>query len=282
MSYTIVVSNGGPSNVTNARVQDTLPPALAGFGWTCTPSGAGASCASPTGTGNIDALVTLPVGASATFTVSGTVPAGTTGALVNTATTTPPLGVTDPVPGNDAATDTNPTGPQANLAINKSSSPNPYVPGATLSYTIVVSNGGPSSVNDARVQDALPPALAGFGWTCTASGAGASCATASGTGDIDALVTLPAGTSATFTLSGSVPAGTTGTLVNTATVTPPLGVTDPVPGNNSSVANTTMALPATAIPVLSPTTLAWLALMLGLATAMSLAERTDRKRTGRP
>jgi hypothetical protein len=32
------------------------------------------------GTGNIDALVTLPAGTSATFTVSGTVPAGPPGA----------------------------------------------------------------------------------------------------------------------------------------------------------------------------------------------------------
>ena len=88
-----------------------------------------------TGTGNIDALVTLPAGTSATFTVSGTVPAGTVGALVNTATATPPLGVTDPVPGNNEGTDSNPVGPQADLTIAKVSSPDPYVPGTLLTYT---------------------------------------------------------------------------------------------------------------------------------------------------
>ena len=69
---------------------------------------------------------------------------GNHGALINTATVTPPLGVTDPVPGNNNATDTNPAGPQADLTITKASSPNPYVPGAALSYTMVVSNAGPS------------------------------------------------------------------------------------------------------------------------------------------
>jgi uncharacterized repeat protein (TIGR01451 family) len=256
-------------------VQDTLPAALAGFGWTCAPSGAGASCGTASGTGDIDALVTLPVGTSATFTVTGTVPAGTTGQLINTATVTPPAGTIDPSSGNDAATDSNPTDQQANLAIQKTSSPEKYVPGAPLTYTIVVSNGGPSGADGARVQDALPPALAAFTWTCTPSGAGASCGTASGNGDIDALVTLPAGTSATFTLNGTVPAETTGTLVNSATVAPPAGVTDPAPGNNSSVARTS---PVTAIPALDTLALALLALLLGLAAAWELASR----RNGRP
>ena len=51
--------------------------------------------------------------------------------------------------------------------MTKASSPNPYVPGSPLTYTVVVSNAGPSNVTNARVQDALPAPLAGFGWTCT-------------------------------------------------------------------------------------------------------------------
>ena len=237
LDYTIVVTNAGPSDVIDARVLDVLPGPLASFTWTCTASGVGAACGTATGSGNIFALVTLPVGTSATFTVSGTVPAGTTGALINTATVAPPLGVTDPAPGDNSATDNNPVGPQADLTISKVSSPNPYVPGQLLTYTIVVSNAGPSKVSNARVQDALPAPLASFTWTCTANGAGAACGTAAGSGSIDALVTLPAGTSVTFTVSGTVPAGTTGALSNTATVTPPVGVTDPVPGNDSATDN---------------------------------------------
>src|SRR4029079_12550823 len=199
--------------------------------WSCTAT-APASCGTPSGTGNIDALVSLPAGSHVSFTVAGTVPAGTTGTLLNSATVTPPLGVTDPVPGDNTGTDTNPVGPQAALTISKSSTPEPYVPGAPFTYNIVVSNAGPSDVANARIQDALPPALAGFTWTCTPTPP-AACGTANGTGDIDVLVTLPVGSHVTFTVTGTVPAGTLRTLLNSATVTPPLGTTDPVPGNNT-------------------------------------------------
>src|SRR6185295_6037602 len=106
-------------------------------------------------------------------------------------------------------TDSNPVGPQADLTLSKSSAPVPYVPGAPLTYTVTVSNVGPSDVASARVQDVLPPALAGFGWSCTAT-APASCASASGSGNMDALVSLPAGSHVRFTVTGTVPAGSTG------------------------------------------------------------------------
>jgi uncharacterized repeat protein (TIGR01451 family) len=241
LTYTITVANAGPSNATNARVQDTLPAPFSAFTWTCT-AGAGASCGTASGVGDIDALVTLPAGATATFTVTGLVPAGLTGPVANTATVTPPPGVGDPVPGNNQATNTNPTGAVADLVISKSSAPDPYVPGATLTYTLVASNLGPSNAANARVQDALPAGLAGFTWTCTGT-AGATCATSSGAGDVDALVSLPSGGSVMFTVTSLVPAGLTGLLVNTATITPPPGVADPVPGNNQATdANPTGAV----------------------------------------
>src|SRR4029079_12064275 len=119
-------------------------------------------------------------------------------------------------PGNNQATDVNGGTAQADLAITKVGAPAPYVPGSTLSYTIVVSNNGPSAVTNARVQDALPAPLAGFSWSCAATPPSA-CGTTSATGDIDALVSLPSGGSATFTVSGTVPSSLTGSLVNTAT-----------------------------------------------------------------
>jgi len=47
-------------------------------------------------------------------------------------------------------------------------------------------------------------------------------------------VTLAPGGSATFTATGNLGGGATGTLSNTASVTAPAGVTDLVPGNNSA------------------------------------------------
>jgi uncharacterized repeat protein (TIGR01451 family) len=234
-TYRIIVTNLGPSNVTGATVQDTLPAALAGFGWTCA-GGSGGSCGTASGSGNINALVNLPRGGTATFVVTGIVPPATTGGFANTAQVTNPAGVTDPVPGNNTATDNNPAGPQADLTLTKSSSPNPYVPGAALTYTIVATNRGPSAVIGARVQDALPAPVSGFGWTCAAS-TGGSCATPSGTGDINALVSLPVNGTATFTITGIVPSSTVGGFSNSATISPPAGTTDPTPGNNTGTDN---------------------------------------------
>src|SRR4030095_8865066 len=108
-------------------------------------------------------------------------PGGTTGTRLNSATVNAPAGITDPRPGNNAGTDSNPVGPQADLLVTKTSAAAPYVQGAQLTYTVTVSNVGPSDVANARVQDVLPAALAGFTWTCTPT-APASCGTPRGGG----------------------------------------------------------------------------------------------------
>ncbi len=237
LTYTIVVTNAGPSNAPGSRVRDTWPAPFASFTWTCAPNGGGAVCQTPSGSGNIDALVDLPAGSSATFTGTGMVPASLTGVVTNTATITEPATVTDPVQGNNIATDNNPTNAIADLAITKAQTPDPYTPGSPLTYTIVVTNNGPSDAPNSRVQDAPPAGLTGVAWTCAASGGGASCATPSGATTVDALVTLPVGTSATFTVTANVPAGQTGVLTNTATVSPASGVTDSNYGNNTATVN---------------------------------------------
>lgn len=235
--YTVSVGNSGPSNVLGARVQDTMPLGTTGI-WTAVFAG-GAS-GNGSGTGNITEFANIPAGGSIIYTVTVTIPASYTGNLVNTVTVSAPAGVTDSNEANNTATDTNtPTDPitpssGADLTITKASNPHPYVPGAPFTYTVVVSNLGPGDVTRAEVEDALPAACSAFTWHCVASGAGATCGTPNGTGDIDALVTLPAGTHATFTVTGTIPGGTTGNLANTATVTAPAGTEDPVPGNNSA------------------------------------------------
>jgi uncharacterized repeat protein (TIGR01451 family) len=121
----------------------------------------------------------------------------------------------------------------ANLAITKTDGQATYFPGEQLTYTIVATNGGPDPVLGANVEDTLPAGLTGVTWTCTASG-GSSCANATGSGNIDELVDLiPSGT-ATFVVVGTVALGTTGDLVNTATVTVPAGWTDPDTANNTA------------------------------------------------
>ena len=112
------------------------------------------------------------------------------------------------------------------LGATKTASPDPYVPGSRLTYTVTVSNAGPGSVAEATVSDPLPSALAGAGftWTCLAT-AGSLC-TPSGSGNISDTVNVAADGILTYTVTGTVPVSTTGTLTNTVTVTPPSGVTD--------------------------------------------------------
>src|SRR5207245_10126934 len=81
---------------------DTPPASLLGAAWTCAPAG-GATCTG-SGIGNINDTVNLPVGATVTYTLSGTVSASAT-SLSNTATITAPATVNDPNAANNTATD---------------------------------------------------------------------------------------------------------------------------------------------------------------------------------
>ena len=232
VTYTITVRNNGPSAATNADVADTLPTGLSNASWTCTAS-AGSSCGSSSGTGNIAAKVTLLPNGTATFALTASVAADALGSLTNTATITPPAGTTDPTPGNNTATDTDTIIGLSNLRVAKTANPTQAVPGTTLTYTITVTNDGPSPVTGATVTDTMPSVLTGVAWTCTAS-SGSACNTASGTGNINTTVNLANGGTATFTVTAQVPANATGPIANTASVTPPTGVTDPDPGNNTT------------------------------------------------
>jgi uncharacterized repeat protein (TIGR01451 family) len=227
VTYTITASNAGADPVVGGTVADTFPASLT-CTWTCVGAGGGTCTAA--GTGNINDTVNLPTGGSVTYTASCTVAASATGTLSNTATVT--SAVTDPSPGNNSATDTDTLTPQADLAITKTDGQTTVLSGGPITYTITASNAGPSNATAATVADTLPAAITGATWTCV--GAGGGTCTASGSGNINDTVNLPAGGSVTYTVSGTVAAGTTGALSNTATVAAPAGVTDPTPGNNSA------------------------------------------------
>ena len=217
---------GGPT-VLGVLVSDPLPAQLSGakFTWTCAAS-PGSSCAA-SGTGNIRDSANIAEVGTLTYTVKGTVPASARGMLMNAVTVTPAAGVTIPVCTPDcAAAVTVPPAPVVGLAVAKMAAPDPYVPGQRLTYTVTVSNSGPSDAFGARINDPLPAALTGHGftWKCTAS-AGSSCA-GSGSGSVHDVVTIAVGGRLTYTITGTVPPGTRGTITNTATATPSLADTD--------------------------------------------------------
>jgi len=225
VTYTITATNNGPSDANGATVADTFDGSLT-CTWTCTGTG---TCAA-TGNGDIGDTVNLPANGSVTYTASCTIDDEATGTLSNTATVDAPDGVTDTDASNNSATDTDTLEAQADLSITKTDGVDEVLPGDTLTYTIVVSNAGPSPAPASHVTDSLPAALT-CTWTC--EGSGATCRGA-GDGDIDETVDLPAGSSVTYTLTCDVEMDATGYIDNTASVAAGAGVTDPVPGNNTA------------------------------------------------
>ena len=108
-----------------------------------------------------------------------------------------------------------------------------YTPGGSITYTVVVTNAGPSFVTGATVTDTLPASITGATWTAAYTGSG-STGPASGTGSISTNAVNPGGT-ATFTVTGTVAPTATGNLINTADVVAPAGITDPTPSNNTAI-----------------------------------------------
>jgi uncharacterized repeat protein (TIGR01451 family) len=209
-------------------VTDVPPASLTGVSWTCAAS-AGSSCP-PSGTASINASVSLLVGGTATFTLTGTISPTATGTLANTAAITAPAGLTDPSAANNAATDTDMLTPQADLSLRKSDSPDPVAPGAGLTYTIEVTNNGPSTSPAMTVTDTLP-AQVGFGSAspgCTHTAGTVTCT----------LGSLAPSAIGTVTIQVAVSPGATGSLSNTASVSG--GAPDPAAANNSDTEPTAL------------------------------------------
>ena len=230
-TYQITANNFGVDPVAGATVTDTFPPEISSATWTCVGSGNGVCPAS--GAGNISASVDLPVGGSVTFTVTANIAAGATGSLVNTASVAAPIGVNDPFLGNNSATDTDTRIPFADLQITKTDNTSVVTAGGTTTYTIVASNAGPDPVTGATVTDNFPATITTVTWTCSGT-LGGTC-TPAGAGNInDSAVNLPVGASVTYSAIAQISPAATFGMSNTATVTPPAGVVDPTPANNSA------------------------------------------------
>ncbi|MBB6086711.1 DUF7507 domain-containing protein [Wenzhouxiangella marina] len=241
--YTIVAANAGPSDAIAATVTDTFPVACDSVSWSCVAAG-GATCTAGPVAGDINDVINLPAGGSATYTATCAVSAAASGSLVNTASITAPGDVVDIDPLNDSATDTNSISVDADLAISKTNGTAASVPGSDTVYTIVASNSaGPSDIVGATVTDNFPAACTSVSWSCVAAG-GATCTAGPGVGNIADVIDLPVGSSATYTATCSIDAAAVGTLDNTATVSAPMGATDPVAVNNSATDSDTLGASA--------------------------------------
>jgi uncharacterized repeat protein (TIGR01451 family) len=125
---------------------------------------------------------------------------------------------------------------EADVAVTLAADPPQYTAGAALTYTITIGNAGPAAATSTTVVDAFPADYEGATWTCAASG-GASCAP-NGSSTIAEIVSLPVGSEVVYTVNGTVAAGTTGVLTNSATAVVGAPASDPNTTNNTASIDT--------------------------------------------
>ena len=135
LTYTLFITNIGPSNATGVVLTDTLPAGV-------TFASASAGCANAGGTVTCT-IGNLSAGASLQRTIMVTVNSGTTGSLANTVTIAG--NETDPTPGNNSDTSLTTVQTETDLIISKADSPDPVVAGQLLTYTLTITNAGPSN-----------------------------------------------------------------------------------------------------------------------------------------
>lgn len=231
-TYTIVVTNTGPGYVSGAVIKDTFPSIFTGVTYSATETG-GAFGYTVSGSGNINDTVTLPSGSSITYKATGKLNAAATGTVSDKASVTLPSGITDPNTSNNSGTDTDPIAIKADLKVTVTDGRTSALPGSSNTYTIVVTNVGPSKVIGAVVHDVFPGIFTGVTYSASQSG-GAAGFTASGSGNINNTVTMPPASTITYKATGTISASATGSISDTATVGVPTGVTDPNLGNNGA------------------------------------------------
>jgi uncharacterized repeat protein (TIGR01451 family) len=260
VTYTITLVNNGPNNAANVSLTDALP---ANTTFVSLANASGLNCTTPSVGTNGTVTCThpnFPPPGNGTMTIIVAVaPNAPLGTLNNTANITTTS--TDPNNANNTSmAGTTITPGDTALTITKTPSPGPYGTGASLTYTIAVSNAGPSSAANVTVTDILPAGTT-FGSATPTQG---SC---SGTTTVTCnLGTLASAGSASISLTVTLPS-TPGPVVNTASVT----TTNPESNTLDNSSTSTIAVvPSANIPATSPMVLLLLGFALCLAGFVAL------------
>ena len=235
VTYTMTIRNLGPATAINVVVSDLLPSTLTVVSVSGT-GGANCNAGIPGSVPTTCNFATLAASDQETMTivarVDPSVPHGTV--LSNNAS------VTSATPDNNNSNNLDTTATtvntRADLTVNKSDSPDPVAAGANLTYTIVVSNGGPSVAREVVLMDTLPAAVSLV--STDIGGGSGSCTPVSPTQVQCVLGDVAAGANRIVTLLTKVAANTPNgsDLVNTATASS--STFDAALGNNSDTEHT--------------------------------------------
>ncbi len=248
LTYTFAVSNAGPGDADNVSITDVIPTSTTFVSFQQNSGPAFTLTTPPVGgTGTVTATAaTLASGASATFTLVVNVNANTPNGSTLTNTATVSTSGNDPTGANNSDTETTAVNTQADLSVTKSDSPDPVSPGDDITYTIVITNAGPSDAQNLQLTDNIPANTTFLSAFQTSGPAFTLTTPPSGSGGT-VTATIPsfaAGATATFTLMVHVVNNPSGaTISNTASVTSV--TTDPNTANNSDTETT--GLPAISI-----------------------------------
>jgi uncharacterized repeat protein (TIGR01451 family) len=157
-TYTISVENGGPDDATGVVVTSTLP-----MSTTYQEGSSGCIAGAHEVTCTVGAL---PIGVRRTVTL---MMRADEAHIVITHTAEVGAREFDPVLENNARSITRTVQPQADIAVRAWDTPDPVVVNRPLTYTIVVSNAGPSKAMGVTLTSVLPLSITG-GWITTTQG----------------------------------------------------------------------------------------------------------------
>jgi uncharacterized repeat protein (TIGR01451 family) len=224
ITFTVTLQNSGPNSATNVAVTDLLPAGLAFV--SATPSQGTYS----SGTG-LWTVGTVTTATPQTLAIQATV--ASPAARTNTATISA-SDMTDPNTANNTASATE-TPQQADLAVTKTPSTATPGVGTNFTWTVTLSNAGPSAATNVAVQDTLP---AGVTFVSAAASQGSY---NSGTG-VWTIGTVSPGSPKTLAITVTAVAAPPTALTNTATVSNS-DQFDPSVVNNSASSTVTVAAP---------------------------------------
>jgi uncharacterized repeat protein (TIGR01451 family) len=235
LTVLVLNNNAGAVALSGANLTDFFPTGMS-IATTPNPNLTGTGC-----TGNI----TATPGSNQVSLSNGVIPAGGICTLKVDVTSTFAGNLSNSLPvfavtSNENVTNNNSAAVSLTLlgtsdlqVLSKDDGITTIAPGGTSTYTIKVKNNGPDNVAGATFVDTAPAGMTINSWTCTAS-SGSACDTTSGTGNINASLSLLNQGTATYTVNATISLAASGSITNKATISAPATVSELISTNNSA------------------------------------------------